>query len=568
MLGPLGGRGDSREYFGKLRWRLRLGFLLALLAPLAALSLYFHFLFDRALKESGKLHLASLAESQRNTIDLFLQERVVNIFSLFHGSEFPLSPTQQDMDRYLQDLRQASDAFVDVGFCNAEGVQIGYAGPFPQLSGKDYSSEDWFKSVMGREKNYYVSDIYLGFRHKPHFTIAVRQRLGTKPYVMRATLDPDKFYIFLRNISRGKGVDSALVNKSGYYQVVDPDRGELLGRSEYVPSQALASGVEEIGSNGDSILVAYVWLEETPWALVVRQPLSIAYAEMYQARKIIIASIALIALVMGLLVWVITDRVLRRAQADAEAREKLQVELVHVSKLASIGELAAGIAHEINNPLAIIGATSGVIRDLFDPEFHLEWTPETVNSELGTIDAAVSRARTITQRLLEFSRKSPPRLVPSNVNEILDNVVGGLKEREFHVSNIKLVRDYDLDLPETMLDPDQLGQVFLNLINNAGDAINGAGTITLATRRDGEVIRVSVTDDGAGMTAEVMQRIFQPFYTTKEVRKGTGLGLSISMSIVESMGGAIEVQSMPGAGSCFTVVLPVAEKEPDADERT
>jgi two-component system NtrC family sensor kinase len=425
MLGPLGGRGDSREYFGKLRWRLRLGFLLALLAPLAALSLYFHFLFDRALKESGKLHLASLAESQRNTIDLFLQERVVNIFSLFHGSEFPLSPTQQDMDRYLQDLRQASDAFVDVGFCNAEGVQIGYAGPFPQLSGKDYSSEDWFKSVMGREKNYYVSDIYLGFRHKPHFTIAVRQRLGTKPYVMRATLDPDKFYIFLRNISRGKGVDSALVNKSGYYQVVDPDRGELLGRSEYVPSQALASGVEEIGSNGDSILVAYVWLEETPWALVVRQPLSIAYAEMYQARKIIIASIALIALVMGLLVWVITDRVLRRAQADAEAREKLQVELVHVSKLASIGELAAGIAHEINNPLAIIGATSGVIRDLFDPEFHLEWTPETVNSELGTIDAAVSRARTITQRLLEFSRKSPPRLVPSNVNEILDNVVGG-----------------------------------------------------------------------------------------------------------------------------------------------
>jgi two-component system NtrC family sensor kinase len=136
------------------------------------------------------------------------------------------------------------------------------------------------------------------------------------------------------------------------------------------------------------------------------------------------------------------------------------------------------------------------------------------------------------------------------------------------VSNIKLVRDYDLDLPETMLDPDQLGQVFLNLINNAGDAINGAGTITLATRRDGEVIRVSVTDDGAGMTAEVMQRIFQPFYTTKEVRKGTGLGLSISMSIVESMGGAIEVQSMPGAGSCFTVVLPVAEKEPDADERT
>jgi two-component system NtrC family sensor kinase len=486
---------------------------------------------------------------------------VVNIFSLFRDSQFTVEPSQQDMDRYLRTLRQTSDAFVDVGFCNPEGVQVGYAGPFPYLCGKDYSAEPWFVDVLEANGNYHISNIYLGFRNKPHFTIAVKQLLDSKPYVMRATLDPDKFYMFLRNISREKGLDSALINKEGFYQLVDPDRGQLLQKTDYLPPATEGTGVEEIQTDGDSVLVAHAWLRETPWVLVVRQPLSIAYSQMYRARKIMMASTAVIVVIILLGVWVITERLLQRGQATAEARERLQVELIHASKLASIGELAAGIAHEINNPLAIIGATSGVIRDLFDPQFNLQWTPDTIREELSTIDSAVARARGITQKLLNFSRKSPQRLVPTNVSKLLDEVVGGLKEREFQISNITLVRDYDPDLPDVMLDPDQISQVFLNLINNAGDAIEGSGTIHLSTRRDGRSIRVTVADDGVGMTSEVMQRIFLPFYTTKEVGKGTGLGLSVSLSIVESMGGRIEVQSVPGAGSSFTVVLPIHEAE-------
>ena len=556
-----GVRTDATEYFKKLRLRLTLGLLAAFSLPVVALVVYFHFQFNPTLRETGKLHLASLAESQRNTVDLFLQERVTNIFSLFHGTEFTLDPSQQQMDRYLQGLRQTSDAFIDVGFCNSEGVQVGYAGPFPDLYGKDYSSEDWFVAVMERDTNYHVSDIYLGFRKKPHFTIAVKQLIDTKPYVMRATLDPDKFYMFLRNISRGKGVDSVLVNKGGYYQVVAPDRGALLEKSEYMPPGSEGSGVEEISANGNSILVAYVWLRETPWVLMVRQPLDIAYAQIYRSRKIMIASTAAIMAVIGFLVWMMTDRLLKGAQATAESHEKLQSELIHASKMASVGELAAGIAHEINNPLAVVVATTGVIRDLFDPEFDLPWTPETIREELANIDKAVFRARGVTQTLLKFSRRNPPRLVLGNLNNILDEVVGGLKEQEFHVSNIKLVRDYAPDLPEIPIDADQVGQVFLNLINNAGDAIDGAGAITLTTRHDDSSARVTVTDTGVGMTSEVMQQVFLPFYTTKEVGKGTGLGLSVSSSIIESFGGRIEVQSMPGAGSSFTVVLPVNQPE-------
>jgi len=148
---PQGIRAKTEEYFSRLRLRVKLGFLAAFLIPPIALSPYFHFQFNSTLKESGKLHLVSLAESQKNTIDLFLQERVVNIFSLFHSAEFDVNPSQEVMDRYLQTLRQTSDAFIDVGFCDSEGSQIGYAGPFTYLLGKDYGSEDWFVAVMEQD---------------------------------------------------------------------------------------------------------------------------------------------------------------------------------------------------------------------------------------------------------------------------------------------------------------------------------------------------------------------------------------------------------------------------------
>ncbi len=547
---------QSREYFTKLKLLLKVGLLVAFLTPLSILSVYFHFQFNVSLKESGKLHLAALAQSQRNTVDLFLQERVLNIFSVFQSSEFNLAPSELDMQHYLQNLRQASDAFIDVGFFDQEGVQIGYAGPYPYLHGRDYSDEDWFRSLIDLERNYYISDIYLGFRNKPHFTIAVKQLIDGKYYVVRATLDPDKFYLFLRGISRGKGVDSALVNSEGKYQVVDPDRGQLFGPSDYAPTEAKESGVKEIEINGSSVLVSYYRLSEVPWTLVVREPLRVAYAEMYRTRRIIIIVTGVIILATIAAIWLIVDNLINRAEATEESRAELKYQLIHASKLASVGELAAGVAHEINNPLAIIVSESGVIRDMLDPEFGLDSSPESIRAELDEIDTAVFRARGITQKLLNFARKHEPRLVPCDINKILDNVVGGLKEREFLVSDIELEKNYARDLPLVSLDPDQIAQVFLNLINNAQDAIVGEGKITLSTSLDDGRVYVTVADTGAGMTPEQMGKIFLPFFTTKEVGKGTGLGLSVSLSIVESMGGTIEVQSLPGSGSSFTVVLP------------
>ena len=571
---PAGNQGKQSEiadneithYFNRLRKRIIVSLIIAFIIPLLILSVYFHFQFNLTLKKSSKLHLIALSESITNTIDLFLQERVVNIFNLFHGSGFKLNPAQQDMNGYLNNLIETSDAFVDVGFLDKSGKQTGYAGPFPYLHGGDYSKEVWFKALMNQTKNYYISDIYMGFRNKPHFTIAVKQRVGSEIYFMRATVDPDKFYFFLSSIGRGKGVDMALTNLEGQYQVVNPEQGKSLDQSHFKPPVMTGSGVVEVKKNGGRELVACAWLREVPWVLSIRKPLNIAYAQMYQARRVIIIATILVVIFIFTAVWVSTERLLKRASANEEARKELQSQLFHASKLVSVGELAAGIAHEINNPLVIISSQCGVIRDMFDPDVggdaHMKpETPENIVRELGIIDGAVGRAKDITQKLLKSSRKTKPKLEKCNVNQILDDVVDGLIEKEFQVENIELIKDYDSSLPQILLDPDQIYQVFQNLVNNAGDAIEGSGKITLTTQVKDDHIRVIVSDTGKGIMHEEMGKIFLPFFTTKEVGKGTGLGLGISLSIVEAMGGTIDVQSMPGAGSSFIVSLPINYKE-------
>ena len=219
-----------------------------------------------------------MAENQKNTIDLYLQERVVNLFNLFHSREFSLQPTQEAMDNYLQSLKRFHDGFIDVGFFNARGIQIGYAGPHPQLRGRDYSEQPWFRDLREGSRNYLISDIYTGLRNIPHFTIAVRQVFDGTPYIMRATLDPDKLYVFLRSISHGKEVETTLINTRGQHQVVDPGRGPFPSTSSYVPPTVPAGGVEEIEFDERTTLIAYSWLKETPWALLVMQPVMTALA--------------------------------------------------------------------------------------------------------------------------------------------------------------------------------------------------------------------------------------------------------------------------------------------------
>ncbi len=546
-----------KRYFRRLKRVLQIGLLIAYLIPITILTLYFNYKFDNSLRESARLHLAAVAESQRNTISLYMQKRIVNIFNLFHEKDFSVNPNQDEMDYYLANLFLADEGFVDIGLIDPRGIQIGYSGPYPHLLNKDYSQEDWYEKLTTGAQSYVVTDLYLGLRRLPHFTIGVKQVIDTRFYVIRTSLDPYKLYDFLTVTSHGKEVNGFLINRDGLYQAVDPGFGQLLEPAVFVPPEGRGADVAEITFNGEEMLLAYTWLKEVPWCLVMWQPKSLALKEMVGMRNSMILGSAVLVLALITIIWLIVARVIRWTEAIEHDRAELKTQLYHTHKLVAVGQLAGGVAHEINNPLAIIASESGLIRDMLDKRLGLDSSPEAVLKELDEIDKAVYRIKSITQKILSFVRRTEPKLAPCDVGQLLEDVVSGVKGKEFSVSNINVVRDFDEGIPKLMLDPDLMRQVFLNLINNASDAVTEGCTITLRTRLEDGWVRITVADDGVGMDAEQIQKAFLPFFSTKEVGKGTGLGLSISQNIVEGFGGRMEVESKPGEGSAFTIVLPV-----------
>jgi two-component system NtrC family sensor kinase len=185
-------------------------------------------------------------------------------------------------------------------------------------------------------------------------------------------------------------------------------------------------------------------------------------------------------------------------------------------------------------------------------------TPEELSRKLSNIQAAVFRCRDITRKLLGFVRRSEFNLERQSIPGLVNEVVDDFFAREMALSNITINREYATGLPEIETDKNQLQQVVLNLVKNAADAIEGVGTVSISIKCRDDRMRISITDTGKGISPKQLEKVFMPFFTTKDVGRGTGLGLSVSYGIVQGLGGDIEVRSKEGAGSTFTIVLPVS----------
>ena len=225
-----------------------------------------------------------------------------------------------------------------------------------------------------------------------------------------------------------------------------------------------------------------------------------------------------------------------------------QEQLVQAAKFAAIGELASNVAHEINNPLTSILGYAELLMEEADMNV--------MQRDLGIIKTESLRARDIVNHLLEFSRKRPLKIGPVDINALLASVIE-LMSIQLKETSIKLAEDFSR-MPPIKGDPDQLKQVFLNLVTNAIFAMEKSGTLGIKTFPKDDFACVRISDTGKGIPPEIMGRIFEPFFTTKS-EKGTGLGLSISYKIVQSHGGQFEVESEPGKGSSFTVKLPLGD---------
>jgi signal transduction histidine kinase len=245
-----------------------------------------------------------------------------------------------------------------------------------------------------------------------------------------------------------------------------------------------------------------------------------------------------------------------KVYAADERRLMALHQMEYSNKMASIGRMAASVAHEINNPLAIINEKAGLVKDLFTIKKQYADDPK-LYSQLDSILNSVKRAGKITKRLLTFARNLEATIEPVHLGEIIDEVLSFLnKEAEYRSLGIQV--DVPDDTPVIESDRGKLEQIFLNIINNAFAAMCDGGHLSIQVNRAGaEAVAVKIQDNGCGIPKEDLQRIFEPFFSTKTSQGGTGLGLSITYNLTHEIGGKINVDSDIDKGTCFTITLPL-----------
>jgi two-component system NtrC family sensor kinase len=396
--------------------------------------------------------------------------------------------------------------------------------------------------------------------------VAVRQNWEGRNWILRATIDFKTFNSLVDNIRIGSTGFAFILNRNGDFQT-NPKPLVFIGPGPYLDvledplETQKAEIVERKDESGGKWIVAMAPLKNGQWVLCSQQTSSDAFAVLHQTRTLV----WMVFLVGGLIIISVSflvskGMVNRIALADREKAD-MNEKVIEAGRLASIGELAAGIAHEINNPVAIMVEEAGWIDDLLtDEDPNEQETRMEMERAVRQIKTQGVRCKEITHKLLSFARKTDPKIHEVDLNETVNDVISLLKQKSRY-ANIRIQMNLESDLPEVIASPSELQQVLLNLVNNAMDAIDPTGgMISVATRLDDDSVTVEVSDTGQGIPESILPRIFDPFFTTKPVGQGTGLGLSICFGIIKKLGGDIKVKSQTGQGTVFTVHLRASEE--------
>ena len=547
---------QRQSIYKNLQRKIMLIILCVAIFPLIFLGETIYYRFAKIYEEKIEEQIKYRARSQSYSMEVFLRERTAILATIVDTHSFNELKQQENLARMFTVISRRTDGLIDLGVIDSTGRHLAYAGPY-NLKGLNYFQQPWFNEVISKGK--YISDVYMGYRQLPHFVIAVRGYSNGQSWILRSTVDSDIFNTFVRTAQTGKSGDAYIINKNGIYQTPSRFSGKILGKSN-LPLTLFGQGTtvgEKLKDNGKTKHIAGTWLKNNEWLLVVTQDVGDEEGGLWTTRNT-----EIIIIVFGCLAIIITTfftmRIIFRRLEDADRGiSELNDQLIQSDKMAALGKMATGIAHEINNPLAIIGEKAGWMRDLlFEEEFQESKYFKEYATSVDKIEEHVERARKITHTMLGFARRMEHRLDDVDVNHVLNQTIE-LLQSHAQTNNIKINKEMQPDLPIIASDQSQLQQVFLNLINNAVDAIEKDGLIDVTTRKDDSRIVISIKDNGPGISKENLQKVFDPFFTTKDVGKGTGLGLNISYKIIEKHNGEIKVESEVGKGTRFIVKLPL-----------
>jgi signal transduction histidine kinase len=526
------------------------------LTPLVIMTFVNSYQHRHELAAEMRSTVARLTSNSKRFMGGFLQERRAALTYVTARESYEDLCDPAKLRQVFVKINGSFGAFVDLGIIDADGNQRSYVGRYG-LEGKNYKEQEWFQEASVRGT--YVSDVFLGYRNVPHFVIAVRAEDTSREsfYILRATIDTDVLNRHMSSLELKPSSDVFLLNRTGMLQTPSRHEGSILEPASIAtpPYSPRTEVVEVTNKQGKLRLVGYAYIDESPFIfVVVKDPAPMMPGWLYVQGDVLMLLGVSIVVVMAVIVWRSRYLVNRIRESDRRREEALH-NIEYTNKMASIGRMATGVAHEINNPLAIMNENAGLLKDLLSVK-EKQPERERLLKIVGTMLKSVDRCSTITHRLLGFAKRMDPVTSRIAVAPLLEEVLSFQgKEAEYRSIAINLAMPPDLPTIES--DRGQLQQVFLNILGNAFAAVSDGGRIDIsAVREDENTVAVTISDDGPGIPEEHIGRIFEPFFSTKG-EYGTGLGLSITFGIVEKLGGRIDVQSTVGEGASFTVRLPV-----------
>lgn len=540
--------------------------LVPLIPFILVLSIGYYY-FKTSIESNTIASMNRIVEDHRHMIESFLDERKNDLKFILHSYTFDNLSQSGTLATVFDHLQRESHAFVDLGVFNQAGVHVAYYGPF-RLKGKVYKDENWFKEVM--KHGYYISDIFLGYRQVPHFIIALAKEKAGEKWVIRTTIDTVTFNNIVKGIRIGKTGEAYILNVNGLLQTEPRSGGKLMDKHPDTVKYPLSNiGIETFIDKGlkrEAYLYTTAWLQNKKWLLVVRQEKSDAFIALTSAAYLVILITVIGGAAILAVAFYLTNRIVGQMERMDVEKERLNQTLIGASRLVELGEMSAGFAHEINNPLQIIKNEQSLMEMILSDMKEtgqitaLESLTE-VEDSMNQIKLQISRCAEITQAILKFGRQSKPKPQDIDLRSFIPEVIDMVAQKAI-VHGISIEQNIAENTYPVHGDPTQLQQVFLNLFNNAMDAIleqhgvSDGKLIVQAGLKEKNTVEILVRDDGCGIKPEDLNNIFSPFFTTKPVGKGAGLGLSVCYGIISNMLGTMEAGSEVGVGTTFTIHLP------------
>jgi signal transduction histidine kinase len=502
------------------------------------------------------LRTSQLISNSWRSVSLFLNERRSVLNFIAHDNQLETLKEPTRLAAILENLNERFGGFTDLGVIDSTGKEIAHAGSH-KMEGLDHEHLPWFREVLNRGA--YISELVTGARNDPHVDFAVKRELPDGSFfVLHAVIKPEQLTLSIAQIEVGTKGDLFIINRQGILQTPSRNYGTIFNKislavPEYSPKARVFKSIDD---KKDRFVIGYAHIPDTPYILMMIQPQSERIQPWYKTTwafaGILAASIILILLVT---LGVATHLVNQIHEADQERVDTLhQVE--YANKMVSLGRLASGVAHEINNPLAIINEKAGHIKDIFTLTATYAKDPKLIEL-VDSVISTVQRCASVTRGLLNFARHLNLSVQTIDLKEIIDEVKNVLaKDAEYRSVTVGV--QVSEKVPQFESDRGKLEQVFFNLFNNAVSAMKDGGRLEIeAVPENKNFISISFADNGPGIPESDLEHIFEPFFYAKAGHDGTGVGLSVTYALVKEIGGSISVDSRPGKGTCFKIKLPL-----------